>query len=109
MWSPGVGNSKDDPSYSPEPPDPPDPKPSYPYFGNGHDMHAFSVTGAHFIENTPNFNRKKCGIYNVLRFQSKTENIFGVHRRFGELALAGGGARLQQQHCHDKRLDRADR
>jgi hypothetical protein len=36
-------NSKDCPSH---PPEPPDPKPSYPYFCNGHGMHAFSQTGA---------------------------------------------------------------
>ena len=36
-------NSKDCPSHSPEPPDP---KPSYPYFCNGHGMHAFSCSGA---------------------------------------------------------------
>ena len=35
-------NSKDCPS---KPPEPPDPKPSYPYFCNGHGMHAFSETG----------------------------------------------------------------
>lgn len=36
-------NSKDCPS---RPPEPPDPKPIYPYFCNGHGMHAFSQTGA---------------------------------------------------------------
>ena len=36
-------NSKDCPS---RPPEPPDPTPSYPYYCNGHGMHAFSPTGA---------------------------------------------------------------